>query len=197
MDKSAQRYIDLAFEYHVAAMALNTQIFDAPYLYNPTAYLLRHTIELLLKGLIINEEKRKHRISIKEIKVGKKNINTQHSLLSLWTYLNESTFLDFEKGDISLIGSVITKIDKKDFSSTQYRYPYKGNKDKSIKQIPLEPVEISTTDLAPDLSAGIPRITIRANQVGVVVEGSKLLCEMKDSFDVVELLFKFSEETGM
>ena len=30
MDKSAQRYIDLAFEYHVAAMALNTQIFDAP-----------------------------------------------------------------------------------------------------------------------------------------------------------------------
>ena len=44
MDKSAQRYIDLAFEYHVAAMALNSQIFDAPYLYNPTAYLLRHTI---------------------------------------------------------------------------------------------------------------------------------------------------------
>lgn len=68
MDKSAQRYIDLAFEYHVAAMTLNSQIFDAPYLYNPTAYLLRHTIELLLKGLIINEEKRKHHISIKKIK---------------------------------------------------------------------------------------------------------------------------------
>lgn len=32
MDKSAQRYIDLAFEYHVAAITLNTQIFDAPYL---------------------------------------------------------------------------------------------------------------------------------------------------------------------
>lgn len=56
MNKSAQRYIDLAFEYHVAAMTLNTQIFDAPYLYNPTGYLLRHTIELLLKGLIIDEE---------------------------------------------------------------------------------------------------------------------------------------------
>ena len=67
MDKSAQRYIDLAFEYHVAAMTLNSQIFDAPYLYNPTAHLLRHTIELLLKG-IINEEKRKHHISIKENK---------------------------------------------------------------------------------------------------------------------------------
>lgn len=53
MNKSAQRYVDLAFEYHVAAMTLNTQIFDAPYLYNPTVYLLRHTIELLLKGLVI------------------------------------------------------------------------------------------------------------------------------------------------
>ena len=55
MDKSAQRYIDLAFEYHVAAMTLNTQIFDAPYLYNPTAYLLRHTIELLLNSVYTSD----------------------------------------------------------------------------------------------------------------------------------------------
>ena len=79
MDKSAQRYIDLAFEYHVAAMALNSQIFDAPYLYNPTAYLLRHTIELLLKGLIINEKKRKNHISIKEITVFDKGIIINHN----------------------------------------------------------------------------------------------------------------------
>ena len=160
MDKSAQRYIDLAFEYHVAAMALNSQIFDAPYLYNPTAYLLRHTIELLLKGLIINEKKRKNHISIKEIKVGKKNINAQHSLLSLWAHLNKLASPAFEKSDIALIRSVITKIDKKDFSSTRYRYPYKGSKDKPIKQIPLEPVAISITDLVPDLSEGIPWIAI-------------------------------------
>ena len=110
MDKSAQRYIDLAFEYHVAAMALNSQIFDAPYLYNPTAYLLRHTIELLLKGLIINEKKRKNHISIKEIKVGKKNINAQHSLLSLWAHLNKLASPAFEKSDIALIRSVISAI---------------------------------------------------------------------------------------
>lgn len=197
MDKSAQRYIDLAFEYHVAAMTLNSQIFDAPYLYNPTAYLLRHTIELLLKGLIINEEKRKHHISIKKIKVGKKNINAQHSLLSLWAHLNKLASPAFEKSDIVLIRSVITKIDKKDFSSTRYRYPYKGSKDKPIKQIPLESVAISITDLVPDLSEGIPRIAIRANQVGVVSKGGKLLCEMKDLFDIIETLFKFSEETDM
>lgn len=197
MDKSAQRYIDLAFEYHVAAMTLNTQIFDAPYLYNPTAYLLRHTIELLLKGLVINEEKRKHRISIKEIKVGKKNISAQHSLLSLWSYLNELTFLTFGKDDISLMGSVIANLDKKDFSSTRYRYPYKGSKDKPIRQIPLEPIEINITDKTPDLADGNPWIAICADRVGVVDKGHKLLCEMKDLFDVVELLFKFSDETGL
>lgn len=197
MDQSAQRYIDLAFEYHVAAMTLATQLFDAPYLYNPTEYLLRHTIELLLKGLIINEEKRKHHISIKEIKVGKKNINAQHSLLSLWAHLNKLASPAFGKSDIALICSVITKIDKKDCSSTRYRYPYKVSNGKPIKQIPLEPVEISMTDLASDLSEGISQITIRANQVGVVDEGSKLLREMKVSFDVVELLFKFSEETDI
>ena len=103
----------------------------------------------------------------------------------------------FEKSDIALICSVITKIDKKDFSSTRYRYPYKGSKDKPIKQIPLEPVAISITDLVPDLSEGIPWIAIRANQVGVVSKGSKLLCEMKDLFDIIETLFKFSEETDM
>lgn len=104
---------------------------------------------------------------------------------------------DLEQSDIALIRSVITKIDKKDFSSTRYRYPYKGSKDKPIKQIPLEPVAISITDLVPDLSEGIPWIAIRANQVGVASKGSKLLCEMKDLFDIIETLFKFSEETDM
>lgn len=194
MNKSAQRYIDLAFEYHVAAMTLNTQIFDAPYLYNPTVYLLRHTIELLLKGLIIDEEKQRHRISIKEIKVAKKNINSQHSLLSLWLCLSELTSLGLKKEDIMMIGHVITKLDTKDFSSTRYRYPYKGSKTEPIRQIPLEPVAISIADKAPDLSDGIPWIAIYADRVGVVDKGSKLLRELKDLFDVAELLFAFSEK---
>lgn len=194
MNKSAQRYVDLAFEYHVAAMTLNTQIFDAPYLYNPTVYLLRHTIELLLKGLVIDEEKQRHRISIKEIKVGKKNINSQHSLLSLWLYLSELTSLGLKKEDIKIIGSVITKLDAKDFSSTRYRYPYKGSKAEPLRQMPLEPVAISIADKAPDLSDGIPWVAIYTDRVGVVDKGSKLLCELKDLFDVAELLFASSEK---
>lgn len=197
MNKSAKRYIDMAFEYHVAAMTLNTQIFDAPYLYNPTVYLLRHTIELLLKGLIIDEEKQRHRISIKEIKVAKKNINSQHSLLSLWLCLSELTSLGLKKEDIMMIGHVITKLDTKDFSSTRYRYPYKGSKTEPIRQIPLEPVAINIADKAPDLSDGIPWIAIYADRVGVVDKGSKLLRELKDLFDVAELLFAFSEKMKM
>ena len=58
MNRSAKRYIDWAYEYQVAALTLYTQIATAPYLYNPTIFLLRHTIELQLKGLIIGEVKR-------------------------------------------------------------------------------------------------------------------------------------------
>ena len=197
MNKSAQRYIDMAFEYHVAAMTLNTQIFYAPYLYNPTVFLLRHTVELILKGLVINEEKQKHRISIKEIKVDKKNINVQHSLLPLWTHLNKLTSFNLEKNDIALMNSVIAKLDRKDFSSTRYRYPYKVSKTKPMQQIPLAPVEINITDKAPDLEDGIPWIAICANRVGVVDKGSKLLCELTDLFEVVELLFRISEENNV
>lgn len=196
MDKSAQRYIDLAFEYHVAALTLKTQIFDAPYLYNPTAFLLRHTAELVLKGLVIREEKSKHRISIKEIKVGKKNINVQHSLLSLWEYLNILTSFNLEKTDIALIDSVIASLDRKDFSSTRYRYPYKGSKTKPIQQIPLTPIEINIADKAPDLEDGIPWIDIYADQVGVVDKGSKLLCELNDLCEAVELLFRIAEQSN-
>ena len=55
MNKTAQKYFDLAYEYHIAALSLYRSLFDASYLYNPTAFNLRHSVELLLKGLIIKE----------------------------------------------------------------------------------------------------------------------------------------------
>ena len=58
MNRSAKHYFDLAYEYQISALTLYTQIFSASYLYNPTAFLFRHSIELLLKGLIITEVKR-------------------------------------------------------------------------------------------------------------------------------------------
>lgn len=73
MNKTAQKYFDMAFEYHVAALTLHVNISDAPYLYNPTAFLLRHSIELLLKGLIIRETQKARRIAANRITIGAEN----------------------------------------------------------------------------------------------------------------------------
>ena len=55
MNKTVKRYYDLACNYHLSARYLWGEKIHAPYIYNPTIFLLRHTAELLLKGLIINE----------------------------------------------------------------------------------------------------------------------------------------------
>ena len=83
MNKTAKRYFDMAYEYHVAALTLYYSLFDASYLYNPTAYMLRHSIELLLKGLIIREEKKKRRVAALKIKINGRSLNSIHSLLVL------------------------------------------------------------------------------------------------------------------
>ena len=86
MNKTAQKYFDLAYEYHVAALSLYRSLFDASYLYNPTAFNLRHSVELLLKGLIIKETQKHQKIAAKNIKIGKCKLNQSHSLLELWNY---------------------------------------------------------------------------------------------------------------
>ena len=50
--KEYKNYSDLAYEYNVAALLLWNSIAESPYLFNPFMFLSRHTIELLLKGLI-------------------------------------------------------------------------------------------------------------------------------------------------
>ena len=55
MNKKVKRFYDLAYDYYLSADILLSQIIDFPYLYNPISYLLRHAIELQLKGLIIYE----------------------------------------------------------------------------------------------------------------------------------------------
>ena len=69
MHKQVKAFYDMAFEYHIAAVTLWMQIVSAPYLYNPISYLLRHTIELQLKGLIVCELRKDNSfLKISEIK---------------------------------------------------------------------------------------------------------------------------------
>ena len=102
----------MAFEYHVAALTLHVNIFDAPYLYNPTAFLLRHSIELLLKGLIIRETQKARRIAANRITIGGRKLNQTHSVGLLWNHFK--TLYHIPEGSVVSLNKAIEKLNKKD-----------------------------------------------------------------------------------
>ncbi len=197
MNKQVKAYYDLAYDYHVSAVTLWLQIMNSPYLFNPVSYLLRHTIELQLKGLIITELMKNNKsLKIKDIKLPNSNrpLSSAHSLLALWEYydqlLSPNHFAINDSSKI-LINSSIKKLNDRDFSSTKYRYPF----DKDDKANNIEPVDIDLSDKSPDLSLGIPYIIQNAENVGTVTKGAKLLQETSTLFDVTELLFQLFENS--
>lgn len=117
-------------------------------------------------------------------------MNTVHSVKALWEYyqqLCQEHKLQMDDSDRQLCMRVLSKIDKKDFSSTHYRYPF-SKKDSTIT---LEPIKISFDDKAPDLSSGIPSLVIGATkEIGVISKGMRLIRDTEDIFDVVEVLFE-------
>lgn len=188
MNKTAQRYFDLAYEYHVAALTLHLNIFEAPYLYNPTAFLLRHSIELLLKGLIIRAIQKIKRIAANKIEVDGCKLNNCHSLLSLWNYFKKLHPLDEE--NVEKLNKAIKKLNKKDFGSQRYRYPYKKNG----HPIPVEPVAFDLSGKSPDLEEEIPFIIETADDAKVITKDPVLLMDMQTLLEEMEILFDLSEE---
>lgn len=164
---------------------------ECTYLYNPISYLLRHTIELQLKGLIVCELRKDNSfLKISEIKTPVGKMNTVHSVKALWEYyqqLCQEYKLQMDDSDHQLCMRVLSKIDKKDFSSTRYRYPF-SKKDSTIT---LESIKISFDDKAPDLSSGMPSLVIgETEEIGVISKGMRLIRDTEDIFDVVEVLFE-------
>lgn len=188
MNKTAQKYFDMAFEYHVAALTLHVSIFEAPYLYNPTAFLLRHSIELLLKGLIIRETQKARRIAANRITIGNRKLNQTHSVGLLWNHFK--TLYPIPEESVVALNKAIEKLNKKDIGADRYRYPYK----KQGQPIPVEPVVFDISEKAPDLEGGIPFIIQTPTDSKVITKGSVLLIEMKKLIEEMEFLFSLAEE---
>lgn len=191
MNKSAKRYFDWAYEYQVAALTLNTQLPYAPHLYNPIVFLLRHTIELQLKGLIINEAKKHSKVKIRTITIGpkKRKINQTHLLGELWEKYRSLTDNHQGTETISFAGKVIGKLNRKDPWSERYRYP----QSKSQYNYDTEPVQLDLVDKAPDLAGGIPYVLITNDVAAVVEKGQFLLRELIDIIEVTEKLFDLAQ----
>lgn len=189
MNKTAQKYFDLAYEYHLAALTLYNNLFNASYLYNPTAFNLRHSIELLLKGLIIKETQKHKKISAQKITIGKCRLNQAHSLLSLWNHFK--MLYPINEESIERLNKAIQKLNKKDFGAERYRYPYKKNG----QSIPVEPVIFDISEKAPDLEQGIPYIIQTPSDIKIVASGAVLLLDLQTLFDEMEILFDLSEQS--
>ncbi len=188
LNKTAQKYFDMAFEYHIAALTLHVNIFEAPYLYNPTAFLLRHSIELLLKGLIIRETQKARRIAANRITIGGRKLNQTHSVGLLWNHFK--TLYPISEESVVALNKAIEKLNKKDIGADRYRYPYK----KQGQPIPVEPVIFDMSEKTPDLEDGIPFIIQTPSNSKVITKGSVLLTEMKVLIEETEILFSISEE---
>ena len=195
MNRSAKRYFDLAYEYQISALTLYTQIFSASYLYNPTAFLFRHSIELLLKGLIITEVKRSSRIRVDAIMVGKRKLNETHSLGELWNKYNSVKQRPWDPNMQAFIDKTIKKFNSRDPFSERFRYPRsKLTKKKDSHNYPLEPVQINHVDKAPDLADGIPFLILDNGEAAIIERGPYLLQELNDIVETTEFLFDLAEE---
>lgn len=111
---------------------------DDQFLVSPLIFIERHTIELLLKSLILYEISKNPNLNYKDIididvlnesgdPLNRKLINT-HSLLCLlnfYIYLEGYKLLkDYNDKEIKKLKSTIKKLDKIDIGSTYFRYPF-------------------------------------------------------------------------
>lgn len=187
------RYIDLSFEYHVAALSLWNSIVDSPYLYNPCMFLARQTIELLLKGLIYRECG-----NVVGAKIGsgkeKRSIDNTHNLPALWDYYvhNMQSRLLPSPDDVGKIGKAIKQFAKRDIDSTKYRYPETKKPSKNLK---LEPIRIDRTPAAFPELGNTPPIVVssQSNKIGIVTSGATDLKHGYEVFELIEMLFQMAE----
>ena len=187
-----KRYFDLAFQYNVAAASLWISINEAPYLFNPCMFLARHTVELLLKGLIYRDC---DNAAIITIAVGKTNkaLDSIHDLLLLWQcYLDKKQPSLFPTDEVSeRICKAIRQVNKIDADSTKYRYP---ERKRPVSVLNMEPIRLSKeSDAISELTNSVPVLLITHNKAAVLKSGKTSLKRGLNIFDLIEDLFQIAE----
>ena len=193
--KVLQDYYNLAFDYHFGAVTLWKDIVPSDHLFSPAVFLLRHSIELLLKSLIINEAvsdsyfDSSHSIVLTQ---GGKNrrIDSIHTLMPLWEAykdfsLSRRLILEFSDSEADIIENTFSYWDKIDEHSTYYRYPY--SKDGCSNKV--EPLDIELADVSPEIGRRSTVIISNGSDVRYIKKGEKYLSKVTELFDAAELLF--------
>ena len=120
------------------------RIGDEDFLFSPITYLYRHSVELLLKALILKvicNENPETWFSIK-FPPSNRKISSIHSVETLFEVCKMKNIFQYQEsdGDIEFdMEQIISRLDSLDFSSTFFRYPYdkegKRNKKRLTEEI--------------------------------------------------------------
>ena len=183
-------YVD-AIECYAAIHCSNVKVDMPTDIKEIDEYLSKYTFsatsvkETKLKLLTEDQRRDLYRANIQSKNYGSitelKGEDMPETDLLVYSLVDEEEFRKCEKA--------LSKIDKKDFSSTRYRYPFT----KQDASISLEPIDVRFNGRAPDISSGIPVLVMNGQKVGVIEKGKRLIADTKEIFDVVECLFGYFE----
>jgi len=195
MKKTTKIFWELACQYNSASVTLWEASPVAKCYYNPCMYLLRHTLELQLKGLILQcsnlDDINLIQIHVSENK--NKKITNVHSLDELWLgfkhyIINYPPQHLFAEDEMSKIEKVIKFFDKIDHDSTYYRYPIS----KSGKRTRMYPAKLSEPlDVSSELGTHPPVIFFDKKITCLIQSGKKEIIKAIEAFDAVEMLFGY------
>lgn len=200
-EKDSQQFYEMGYHYHISAITLWIKVLDYPDYYNPSLYLLRHAIELLLKGIIIKQSG----MSFVEVSNNvvfyegkkKKKITDIHSIKVLWCKFKElnlnNDFLynytnAFSEKELNEIDLTIEKYDKVDYNSIYYRYPFKSDGRKTD----IEPVRIKKDINVVNELKKYPQYIIEDGEKisSISTQSVSNLKKGQELFDVAEAIFK-------
>ena len=121
----------------------DSRIMDEDALFSPIVFLFRHSIELILKSLILHSLftlKEKDWISIKLPPRNRKlfSIHSIKDLYETWLALDKCVDASGISEVLDDINLIIEKLDNCDFSSTFFRYPYDKNGNRNCRSLTEE-----------------------------------------------------------
>lgn len=193
--KVLQDYYDLACDYYMGAVALWKDIVRSDHLFSPTVFLLRHSLELVLKLLIINEAISGSYFdslhSIMFFHDGKdRRMDSIHTLMPLWRAykdfsLSRRLILEFSDSEADIIENIFSYWDKIDEHSTYYRYPY--SKDGCSNKV--EPLDIELADVSPEIGRRATIIISNDSDVTYIKKGERYLSKVIELFEAAKILF--------
>lgn len=205
--KQSKTLFDDARSYYTAAQILRDsgeRYKDSQLLFAPLLYLLRHSLELLLKAYIVSSIEKFSPISVKDyelvdtngiiVKINKKKMKVFHChsiliLFDCFTYLESQELASFFNNDkIKELRKTAVKIDAYDQKSDYFRYPLSAFGKINFRNFIKKP-KTEDLDVCPDLQFN-KNVYIVGEQIAYSTNHAKITDLEIELSNIISELFK-------